>query len=231
MVSSPVKVPLEKSRLRPCYPDRLPIGARSGGQDKKRRRKGVSGKKLRTRKPREDLGEFFNGWQFDIEKTALIEPRRRILLLSRRQRRPLVRGESKSPRPCFWTCRHGKRTPSHAPNGSNSPLNSFCLRDRADSLFSAIEKRYIDVKSKASSSGSSPSVLSSLPYHGVWYMPDGGSYKKCDVPGCRTTFSLGRQQRHRLACPGFRNGNEQRFRCPGMVFSRQDLAKRQRSPT
>ena len=211
----PVKVPLEKAGC--AHVTQIGFLSALGVAD---RIKSVGAKayleKNSVLENREDLGEFFNGWQFDIEKLLSLNPDG--VFFSPGGNEDLSSVENKVPSPMLLDMSPWETHPLARTEWVKFAAEFFCLRDRADSLFSAIEKRYIDVKSKASSSGSSP--LRTLFTALSWRMVHARRRKlqKRDVPGCRTTFSLGRQQRHRLACPGFRNGNEQRFRCPGMVF-------------
>ena len=46
---------------------------------------------------------------------------------------------------------------------------------KADSIFSATEKRYESLREKAASYADSPVVLTDIPWHGVWYVPGGNS--------------------------------------------------------
>ncbi|MDD4820150.1 MAG: ABC transporter substrate-binding protein [Flavobacteriales bacterium] len=124
---------------------------------------------------RKDLGEFFNGWTFDIEKLLTLSSdgiffspygtedidaiqksiKTPILLdMSPWENHPLARSE--------WI-----------------RFVSFFLEctEEADSVFSALEKRYLEQEKIAVNSTEHPVVLSGLPYQGVWYIPSGGSYK------------------------------------------------------
>lgn len=170
----PVKVPLEKAGC--AHVTQIGFLSALGVAD---RIKSVGAKayleKNSVLENREDLGEFFNGWQFDIEKLLSLNPDG--VFFSPGGNEDLSSVENKVPSPMLLDMSPWETHPLARTEWVKFAAEFFCLRDRADSLFNAIEKRYIDVKSKASSSGSSPSVLSSLPYHGVWYMPDGGSYK------------------------------------------------------
>lgn len=124
---------------------------------------------------RTDLGEFFNGWTFDIEKLLTIAPdgvffspygSENIEVIEKSVSTPILLDMSP------W---------------ENHPLaRSEWIRfvsfftdsqKEADSIFSALEKRYLEQEKIAKNSDVHPVVLSGLPYQGVWYIPSGGSYK------------------------------------------------------
>ncbi|MEO9893442.1 ABC transporter substrate-binding protein [Aurantibacter sp.] len=52
----------------------------------------------------------------------------------------------------------------------------FGLEKKADSIFSAIEKSYLEVKKLARKAKSKPTVLSGALYKDVWYLPGGNSW-------------------------------------------------------
>lgn len=63
----------------------------------------------------------------------------------------------------------------------------FNKEERADSVFSVIEKNYLETKALADSANSEPTVLSGVVYGDAWFMPGGKNYaaKLLDDAGCR----------------------------------------------
>jgi iron complex transport system substrate-binding protein len=52
----------------------------------------------------------------------------------------------------------------------------YGLEDKADSIFTQIEKDYLEAKKLAANAITYPTVLSGALYQDVWYMPQGGSW-------------------------------------------------------
>lgn len=51
----------------------------------------------------------------------------------------------------------------------------FGCYERADSLFRAVEERYLSLRDRASRVGHRPTLVAEKPYSGVWYVPGGNS--------------------------------------------------------
>lgn len=51
----------------------------------------------------------------------------------------------------------------------------FGQRERADSIFQAVEHDYLALKRKAAKTRTRPTIVGELPYRGVWYVAAGGS--------------------------------------------------------
>ena len=51
----------------------------------------------------------------------------------------------------------------------------FGVGERADSLFNEVERRYLDLRKKASKVEHRPTLIAEKPYGGVWYVPGGNS--------------------------------------------------------
>ena len=124
---------------------------------------------------RKDLGEFFNGWTFDIERLLSISPdavfftpygNEDIASIEQSVRTALLLDMS------AWE--------SHPLARSEWIKFTALFLDKlpqAESLFAEIEEKYNSVKESASHKDKHPVVISQLPYEGVWYIPSGGSYK------------------------------------------------------
>lgn len=124
---------------------------------------------------RDDLEEFFNGWQFDTEKLLLLSPD--AVFFSPGQSEDISSLEKNMRTPLLLELSPWETHPLARTEWLKFVAEFFDCRPKADSLFAEIERRYIRVREAADQSGSRPKVLASLPYQGVWYMPSGGSYK------------------------------------------------------
>lgn len=124
---------------------------------------------------REDLGEFFNGWTFDIERLISLSPdavfftpygNEDIYSIEKSVRTPLLLDMS------AWE--------SHPLARSEWIKFVALFMDKthvADSIFASIESKYNTIKKAASHHRDHIVVISQLPYEGIWYIPSGGSYK------------------------------------------------------
>ncbi len=124
---------------------------------------------------REDLGEFFNGWQFDTEKLLVLAPD--AVFFSPGRTEDITTLEKGIRVPMLYDLSPWENHPLARSEWLKFTAEFFDCRAQADSLFAQIEQRYRDICQQAQTSGTRPQVLSSLPYQGVWYMPAGESYK------------------------------------------------------
>lgn len=124
---------------------------------------------------RDDLEEFFNGWQFDTEKLLVLSPD--AVFFSPGQNEDIGSLEKNVRSPLLVELSPWETHPLARSEWLKFVAEFFDCRRQADSLFAEIEKRYLEVRKAADQSDSHPKVLASLPYQGVWYMPSGGSYK------------------------------------------------------
>lgn len=124
---------------------------------------------------RDDLDEFFNGWQFDTEKLLALSPD--AVFFSPGRTEDVAMLEKNVRAPLLYDLSPWETHPLARTEWLKFTSEFFDCRQKADSLFAEIEKRYLSVRQQAQEHHSHPKVLSSLPYQGIWYMPAGGSYK------------------------------------------------------
>lgn len=124
---------------------------------------------------REDLDEFFNGWQFDREKLLALSPD--AVFFSPGRTENIAALESGLRSPLILELSPWDTHPLARTEWIKFIAEFFDCRAEADSIFAGIEKRYNEVLAEAETNGLRPSVISSLPYQGVWYVPAGESYK------------------------------------------------------
>lgn len=124
---------------------------------------------------REDLGEFFNGWQFDPEKLLALNPDAVIFSPGRTENVSALEKDMRCP--LILELSPWDNHPLARTEWMKFLAEFFDCREKADSVFTGIEARYNAVLEQGKNSSNHPKVLSSLPFQGVWYMPAGESYK------------------------------------------------------
>ena len=124
---------------------------------------------------RQDLGEFFNGWTFDIERLLSLSPDAVFFTPYGNEDLPSI---ERSVRTALLLDMSAWE--SHPLSRSEWIKFTALFLDKlpvADSIFTAIEEKYELIKNSATLKETRPVIISQLPYEGIWYIPSGGSYK------------------------------------------------------
>ena len=119
-----------------------------------------------------DLGNAFN---INVEKTLQLKPGA-VMMSGYNQNDPYAKRVSQAGIPVIFNNEWMETSLLARAEWIKFVAAFYDKEKRADSIFSAVDKRYNEIKTKAAAVKNKPNIMAGSNFRGTWYMPSGRNY-------------------------------------------------------